>query len=55
MTYLFCVFFVCLQDMLVGGTYSSAATVIWTMIKLMENPISMMKGQAEVRNWYGNR
>ncbi|XP_061363825.1 cytochrome P450 71A1-like [Gastrolobium bilobum] len=44
-----------LLDMLVGGTYTSAATVISAMTKLIGNPKAMMKVQAEVRNSFGNR
>lgn len=44
-----------MQDILIGGTYSSATTSIWAMAKLIVNPRVMMKVQAEIRNWYGKR
>ena len=43
------------QNVFVGGTDTSAATVIWAMTFLMKNPRSMKKVQEEVRNLIGNK
>ncbi|XLU46298.1 hypothetical protein S245_041112, partial [Arachis hypogaea] len=44
-----------LMDILIGGTYSSAATSTWAMANLMKNPKAMMKVQEEVRNFFGSK
>ncbi|MED6157483.1 hypothetical protein PIB30_023524 [Stylosanthes scabra] len=44
-----------LVDILIGGTYSSAATSTWAMAKLLKSPKTMMKVQAEVRNFFGRK
>ena len=44
-----------MQTVFVGGTDTSAATVIWDMTFLMKNPRSMKKVQEEVRNLIGNK
>ncbi|XP_022764379.1 cytochrome P450 83B1-like [Durio zibethinus] len=44
-----------LMNVFVGGTDTSAATVIWAMTFLMKNPRSMKKVQEEIRNLNGNK
>ena len=44
-----------MQTVFVGGTDTSAATVIWDMTFLMKNQRSMKKVQEEVRNLIGNK
>ncbi|KAJ4839530.1 hypothetical protein Tsubulata_045340, partial [Turnera subulata] len=44
-----------LMDIFVGGTNTSAATVIWAMSFLMKNPQVMEKAQQEVRNLVGGK
>ncbi|MCD7472193.1 hypothetical protein HAX54_013201 [Datura stramonium] len=41
--------------MLVGGTETSAATVIWAMTALIANPNTMKKVQAEIRESVGKK
>ncbi|KAM3249800.1 hypothetical protein P3L10_011570 [Capsicum annuum] len=41
--------------MLVGGTDTSAATVVWAMTTLMENPNAMKKVQTEIRESVGKK
>ncbi|XP_076947555.1 6,7,8-trihydroxycoumarin synthase-like [Bidens hawaiensis] len=43
-----------LMDVLVAGTDTSAATVVWAMTSLIKNPNVMRKAQQEVRNVIGN-
>ncbi|CAN1127222.1 Cytochrome P450 83B1 [Linum perenne] len=44
-----------LMNIFVGGTDTSAATVIWAMTYLMKNPVSMRKAQEEVRDVVGKK
>ncbi|GJR14249.1 cytochrome P450 71A1-like protein, partial [Tanacetum coccineum] len=44
-----------LMNILIGGTDTSAATVVWAMTLLMNNPKSLKKLQKEVRNVIGNK
>ncbi|KAK9066628.1 hypothetical protein SSX86_013951 [Deinandra increscens subsp. villosa] len=44
-----------LMNVLVAGTGTSAATVVWSMTLLMKNPEVMKKAQEEVRNAIGNK
>ncbi|KAK9073271.1 hypothetical protein SSX86_007595 [Deinandra increscens subsp. villosa] len=44
-----------LMDILLGGTETSATTVVWAMTLLMKNPASLKKLQLEVRNEIGNK
>ncbi|XP_065880310.1 6,7,8-trihydroxycoumarin synthase-like [Euphorbia lathyris] len=44
-----------LMNVFVGGTDTSAATVVWAMTFLMKNPKSMKKVQDEVRNIVKNK
>nr|XP_043637495.1 cytochrome P450 71A1-like [Erigeron canadensis] len=44
-----------LMNILLGGTETSASTVIWAMTLLMKNPESLKKVQQEVRNVIGNK
>ncbi|KAI3496886.1 hypothetical protein L1887_39264 [Cichorium endivia] len=48
--------FVCLlMNVLVGGTDTSAATVVWAMTALIKNPKVMKRAQEEVRNVVGKK
>ncbi|EEF27263.1 cytochrome P450, putative [Ricinus communis] len=44
-----------LMNVFVGGTDTSAATVVWAMTFLMKNPIAMKKAQEEVRHIIGKK
>ncbi|KAM7518188.1 hypothetical protein LguiB_017150 [Lonicera macranthoides] len=44
-----------LQDILLGGTETSASTVIFAMTELMKNPTVMEKAQEEVRKIIGKK
>ncbi|KAM0010546.1 putative cytochrome P450 [Helianthus debilis subsp. tardiflorus] len=44
-----------LMDVLVAGTDTSSATVVWAMTALMKNPEVMKKVQEEVRNAVGKK
>ncbi|KAK2971482.1 hypothetical protein RJ640_020888 [Escallonia rubra] len=44
-----------LMNILLGGTDTSASTVVWTMVELVKHPIVMKKAQEEVRKLIGNR
>ncbi|KAL8225740.1 hypothetical protein R6Q57_018297 [Mikania cordata] len=44
-----------LMNILLGGTETSATTVVWAMTLLMKNPQSLKKVQQEVRNAIGNK
>ncbi|GKD62645.1 cytochrome P450 71A1-like protein [Tanacetum coccineum] len=44
-----------LMNILLGGTDTSAATVVWAMVLLIKNPKSLKKLQQEVRNVIGNK
>ncbi|CAI0403754.1 unnamed protein product [Linum tenue] len=44
-----------LLNIFVGGSDTSAATVIWSMTYLMKNPVAMGKAQKEVRLAIGNK
>ncbi|CAI9281603.1 unnamed protein product [Lactuca saligna] len=44
-----------LMDVLVAGTDTSTATVIWAMTALIKNPKVMKKAQEEVRNLVGKK
>ncbi|KAF5782488.1 putative cytochrome P450 [Helianthus annuus] len=44
-----------IMNILLGGTETSAATVVWAMTLLMKNPKSLKKVQQEVRNAIGNK
>ncbi|WMV48406.1 hypothetical protein MTR67_041791 [Solanum verrucosum] len=44
-----------IMNMLVAGTDTSAATVIWAMTALMANPNAMKKVQAEIRESVGKK
>ncbi|KDP36954.1 hypothetical protein JCGZ_08245 [Jatropha curcas] len=44
-----------LMNVFVGGTDTSAATVVWAMTFLMKNPLAMKKAQEEVRSVVGNK
>ncbi|PHT39348.1 Cytochrome [Capsicum baccatum] len=44
-----------IMNMLVGGTDTSAATVIWAMTALIGNPNAMKKVQAEIRELVGKK
>ncbi|KAM3327260.1 5-OH-xanthotoxin synthase [Capsicum chacoense] len=44
-----------IMNMLVGGTDTSAATVIWAMTALIGNPNAMKKVQAEIRESVGKK
>ncbi|XP_059317230.1 cytochrome P450 83B1-like [Lycium ferocissimum] len=43
-----------LMNILVGGTDTSACTVVWAMTALMRNTKAMKKVQEEIRNFVGN-
>lgn len=47
--------FLSLQNILLGGTDTSSATVVWAMTELMKNPSLMKKAQEEVRNLIGEK
>ncbi|MFS7952007.1 putative cytochrome P450 [Helianthus anomalus] len=44
-----------IMNILLGGTETSASTVIWAMTLLINNPNSLMKLKQEVRNAVGNK
>ncbi|GJS18455.1 cytochrome P450 71A1-like protein [Tanacetum coccineum] len=44
-----------LMNILLGGTNTSVATVVWAMVLLMKNPKSLKKLQQKVRNVIGNK
>ncbi|CAN1163420.1 Cytochrome P450 83B1 [Linum perenne] len=44
-----------LMNIFVGGTDTSAATVVWSMTYLMKNPRVMIKAQEEVRHAIGKK
>ncbi|KAK6781290.1 hypothetical protein RDI58_023474 [Solanum bulbocastanum] len=44
-----------LHNMLIGGTNTSAATIIWAMTALIANPNAMKKVQAEIRESVGKK
>ncbi|KAL3825580.1 hypothetical protein ACJIZ3_021609 [Penstemon smallii] len=44
-----------LMDILVAGTDTAAATIIWTMTALVKNPNSMKKLQKEIRDLIGEK
>ncbi|CAN0872241.1 5-OH-xanthotoxin synthase [Linum grandiflorum] len=44
-----------LMNIFVGGTDTSAATIVWAMTYLMKNPITMRKAQEEVRHAVGKK
>ncbi|KAM7519640.1 hypothetical protein LguiB_018602 [Lonicera macranthoides] len=44
-----------LMNMLLGGTDTSSATVVWAMTELMKNPSLMKKAQEEVRKLIGEK
>ncbi|GKB25363.1 cytochrome P450 71A1-like protein [Tanacetum coccineum] len=44
-----------LMNILLGGTETSASTMVWAMTLLMKNPESLKKVQQEVRNAIGNK
>lgn len=44
-----------LMNIIVPGTDSSAATIIWTMTALMQNPTVMVKLREEIRKLVGNK
>ncbi|KAJ6846173.1 cytochrome P450 71A1-like isoform X1 [Iris pallida] len=44
-----------LLDMLVAGTDTTAATIVWTMVELARHPLAMKKAQDEVRNLVGDK
>ncbi|KAI7728374.1 hypothetical protein M8C21_005693 [Ambrosia artemisiifolia] len=44
-----------IMNILLGGTETSATTVVWAMTLLMNNPKSLKKVQHEVRNAIGNK
>ncbi|KAD6119240.1 hypothetical protein E3N88_10511 [Mikania micrantha] len=44
-----------LMNILLGGTETSATTVVWAMTLLMKNPQSLNKVQQEVRSEIGNK
>nr|GEV62431.1 reverse transcriptase domain-containing protein [Tanacetum cinerariifolium] len=44
-----------LMNILLGGTDTSVATVVWAMVLLIKNPGSLKKLQQEVRNVIGNK
>ncbi|OAY50619.1 cytochrome P450 83B1 [Manihot esculenta] len=44
-----------LMNVFVGGTDTSAATVVWAMTLLMKNPMAMKKAQEEVRKLVGRK
>ncbi|XP_049352804.1 6,7,8-trihydroxycoumarin synthase-like [Solanum verrucosum] len=44
-----------IMNMLVGGTNTSAATIIWAMTALIANPNAMKKVQAEIRESVGKK
>ncbi|KAI3684958.1 hypothetical protein L6452_34188 [Arctium lappa] len=44
-----------LMNILFGGTDTSAATVVWAMTLLIQNPETLKKVQQEVRNVIGNK
>lgn len=44
-----------MQNIMLGGTETSATTVVWVMTLLMKNPESLSKLQQEVRNAIGNK
>ncbi|MCD7472189.1 hypothetical protein HAX54_013197 [Datura stramonium] len=44
-----------IMDMLIGGTDTAAATVIWAMTALIANPNAMKKVQAEIRESVGKK
>ncbi|XP_074364577.1 strychnine-11-hydroxylase-like [Apium graveolens] len=41
--------------MLIAGSDTSAAAVIWAMTLMMKNPTTMKKAQQEVRDLFGNK
>ncbi|XP_057458465.1 cytochrome P450 71A1-like [Lotus japonicus] len=44
-----------LMDMLVAGTETTAATIVWAMTNLIKNPRVMKKLQEELRNFGGDK
>ncbi|CAN1163433.1 5-OH-xanthotoxin synthase [Linum perenne] len=44
-----------MQNIFIGGTDTSAATVVWAMTYLMKNPKMMIKAQEEVRHAIGKK
>lgn len=48
-------FFFFLQDVLLAGTETNSATVIWAMSELVKNPGEMKKAQDEVRRIVGKK
>ncbi|KAJ0024120.1 hypothetical protein Pint_09098 [Pistacia integerrima] len=44
-----------LMNVFVGGSDTSAVTVVWAMTYLMKNPGAMKKGQEEIRSIIGNK
>ncbi|KAM7515665.1 hypothetical protein LguiA_005248 [Lonicera macranthoides] len=44
-----------LMNMLLGGTDTSSATVVWAMTELMKNPSLMKKAQEELRKLIGEK
>ncbi|ESR47727.1 hypothetical protein CICLE_v100040061mg, partial [Citrus x clementina] len=47
--------FRCVQNVFVGATDTSAATMTWAMTNVMKNPRVMEKAQKEVRDLIGNK
>ena len=47
--------FHCVQNVFVGATDMSAATMTWVMTNVMKNPRVMEKAQKEVRDLIGNK
>lgn len=45
----------CVQDIFVAGTDTGAATIIWSMTALIQNPEAMEKLQKEIRQVVGDR
>ncbi|RDX92258.1 Cytochrome P450 83B1, partial [Mucuna pruriens] len=43
------------QNIILAGTDTSAAAVVWAMTALMKNPRVMKKAQEEIRNVYGGK
>lgn len=50
----FCLFFVN-QNMILAGTDTIAAAVVWAMTALMQNPRVMKKAQEEIENGFGGK
>lgn len=44
-----------LQDIFIAGTDTGAATIVWTMTALMQNPTALKKLQTEVRDAIGQK